>query len=123
MPYLATNPAPYPYRLGLLGTTGDGLRPVDAAGTASTGPLVRQSMLYAWLSNQVTVRSDTYIAYIYVEEGLSDTILALPPGSPERTAALAAVRERARRYVALIDRSQCWTAADQPKVLMFTQIK
>jgi len=104
---MGRNLAPYPYLLGIAGAvvtnTDDGLQPM-------LGDLTKSSIYYAWLSNQITVRSDTYIAYIYVENPKRDPT---DPNEPVRF----------RRYVALIDRSRCWQATDQPRVLFFSQIK
>jgi hypothetical protein len=104
---MGRNLAPYPYLLGIAGAvvtdTDDGLQPM-------LGDLTKSSIYYAWLSNQITVRSDTYIAYIYVENPKRD------PADPNEPV-------RFRRYVALIDRSRCWHAGDQPRVLFFSQIK
>ena len=66
--------------------------------------LVKKHVLYTWLANQVTVRSNTFIAYIWVQRGQA------PTAAP-------------RRYVAVIDRSRCRTAVDRPQVLLFTELR
>ena len=63
----------------------------------------KYNVYYKWLSNQVTVRSDTYIAYILVR----------PPG----------ITGQDRRFVALIDRSNCDVAGKLPQVLMMAEVK
>lgn len=85
------------YRLA--GASDDGLADI-------TGDLSKYDIYYAWLSNQVSVRSDVYIATIRVQLGNSAN-----PSGP------------VRRYVAVIDRSNCNSTATMPRVLLFTEIK
>jgi len=66
----------------------------------------KYNVYYKWLSNQVTVRSDTYIAYILV-----------------RSPAGGAGGQRDRRFVALIDRTNCDAAGKLPRVLMMAEVK
>jgi len=60
--------------------------------------------LYCWLSNQVTVRSDTFIAYICIQKA------NLPHAA-------------GRYYVAVIDRSRCPANGALPAVVLFSQIR
>jgi len=101
--YLASNASPYNYRAVADGSD-DGLS--VAGGQAVTGDLTKHQVYYAWLSNHLTVRSDVYIAYIRVQIGTSTT-------APEAM----------RRYIAVIDRSNCRSAGDMPNVVMFAEIK
>ena len=71
-----------------------------------TDDLSKRDIYYAWLSNQITVRSDVYIAYIRVQIG----------SDPATTGAV-------RKYVAVIDRSNCASPTDLPDVLMFAEMK
>ena len=96
------NRAPFPYELS--NGTDDGL-----PSSIVTGDQTKGNIYYAWMSNQITVRSDTYIAYIYVQDPMKD------PYDPK-------VTPTGRRYVALIDRSGCWQRGEQPRVLMFTRV-
>lgn len=66
--------------------------------------LAKRHTWYAWASNNITVRSDTYIAYIRVQVG-SD------PATQDY-----------QRYVAVIDRSNCTQTTDRPTVLMFCRL-
>ena len=68
------------------------------------GDPIKDHVLYTWLSNQVTVRSNTYIAYIRVQLGGN-------------------VDSPARNYVAVIDRGNCNAVTDRPRVLMFTELR
>jgi hypothetical protein len=68
--------------------------------------LDKYNVYYKWLSNQVTVRSDTYIAYILVRS----------PGG-------GAGGQRDRRFVALIDRTNCTQQGQLPRVLMMAEVK
>jgi hypothetical protein len=75
-----------------------------------SGDPIKYYTLYSWLANQVTVRSNVYIAFIRVQ--------VVPAG---RAAPLSS--DPYRRYVAVIDRSNCTTAATKPRVLLFTELK
>ncbi len=71
------------------------------------GFLLARDSLYRDISNVITVNSDTFAANIRVD--LYDDETGLP---------------RYRwNYVAVIDRSCCFTAADDPAVLLFTPVK
>ncbi len=95
--YSAIDESPYNYTLE--GTADDGLDEI-------TGDLSKYDIYYSWLSNQLTVRSDVYIAYIRVQIGDSATT----------TGAV-------RKYVAVIDRSNCTSTNDLPNVVMFAEMK
>jgi len=93
-----------PYDIADSGASDDGLTHVE-------GDASKYELNYAWLSNQVTVRSDVYIAYIWVavvDDG--DT--------PDPNATMGV-----ERYLAVIDRSNCSADGDVPQVLLFTRIK
>jgi hypothetical protein len=68
--------------------------------------------LYSWLANQVTVRSNVYIAYIRVQ--------VVPAG---RNPATPWTTDSYRCYVAVIDRGNCTTATTKPRVLLFTELQ
>lgn len=63
--------------------------------------------LYRAISNMITVRSDVYAINIRVQLGKSATP---PPNS-------------VWYYVAVLDRSNCRAISDQPRVVLFTQVK
>jgi len=92
--------APGNYAVSMVGDDG-----FNTGGGYPTGDLDKFNVHYKWLSNQVTVRSDTYIAYILVRPGGAT-------GSSQD-----------RRFVALIDRSECTAAGELPKVLMMAEVK
>jgi hypothetical protein len=92
---------PNHYPVGDPPPSDDGL-PID--GNAVMGDLVKKYVLYTWLANQVTVRSNTFIAYIRVQRSKD-------------------VNAPARCYVAVIDRGNCKAATDRPRVLMFTELR
>ncbi len=96
-------PAPtgyYPaYREGPDGGTDDGY-----GGTVEKD-LTKLEMRYAYLSNCVSVNSDTYCAYVRIQLG----------DSPD-----AKVK---RNYIAIIDRSNCVTVADSPVLRAFAEVK
>ncbi|MFA6135360.1 MAG: hypothetical protein WC869_15215 [Phycisphaerae bacterium] len=96
--YDGSNQPPFSYCLPTASGADDGV-------PRTLNDFAKNYILYSWLSNLVTVRSDTYIAYIRVQ------------------ASSSASATNARRYVAVIDRSNCTAAGDSPKVLMFTEIK
>ena len=95
--YSATDESPYNYTLA--GTADDGLDEI-------TGDLSKYDIYYSWMSNQLTVRSDVYIAYIRVQIGSSATTAGA-----------------VRRYIAVIDRSNCTSTDKLPDVLMFAEMK
>ena len=80
----------------------------DGLPTADTekvdGDLIKYHAAYSWISNHITVRSDTYIAYIRVQIGATNP-------------------RQVRYYAAVIDRSNCREDADRPVVRMFGQTK
>ena len=96
--YLGSNQAPNNYGVDADGND-DGL---VTGVNAVLGDLSKYHLYWTWLANQVTVRSDTFLAYIYVKLPTS----ALP-----------------FRYVAVIDRSNCRESGDTPQVLMFAEIR
>ena len=75
-----------------------------ASGGYPQDDYAKRHILYCWLSNQVTVRSDTFIAYIRVQRGTS-------PAAP------------AQHYVATIDRSRCPQEIPAPSVVLFAQVR
>ena len=105
--YPGTNKAPDNYAVAI--DPGPPPRYLDDGFDTAVAPqddLDKFNVYYKWLSNQVTVRSDTYIAYILV-----------------RSPAGGAAGQRDRRFVALIDRTNCRAAGDLPRVLMMAEIK
>ncbi len=91
---------------------------VTAANVDNDGPLITledlqarsdylraHHVLVANVANVISVRSDVFAVHIRIQEGD-----ALQP-------------KRMWRYLAVIDRSVCAKPADQPAVLLFTQIK
>jgi len=72
----------------------------------SQDDLTKYEMPYAWVSNLITVRSDVFIAYIYVQEGDD-----------------ASTTRRYRRYVAMIDRSRVPTKTSKPAVVFFSEMR
>ncbi len=93
------NFAPNCYKITDSGTGDDGLDEI-------TDDLSKYEIYYSWLSNQITVRSDVYIAYIRVQVG----------GDPAPTGPV-------RKYIAVIDRSNCTSINDLPNELMFAELK
>ncbi len=91
--------APNCYKISDSGAGDDGLDEI-------TGDLSKYDIYYAWLANQITVRSDVYIAYIRVQVG----------NDPATTGPV-------RRYIAVLDRSNCTSSNDLPNVLMFAELK
>jgi len=100
--YAADNSAPYNYAVA--NNSDDGLS--TANGRRVDNDLIKQHVYYSWCSNQITVRSDVCIAYIRVQIG----------DDPK-------VTENVRRYLAVIDRSNCRNVKDLPQVVMFTEIR
>lgn len=110
--YPGANVQPYNYTVAENDGSGNPITAHDDGLPTALGPrvnddLIKRHVYYSWLSNHITVRSDVYIAYIRVDvrRGPQDAPLAV------------------RRYAAVIDRSNCRTAADRPNVLMFAEIK
>jgi len=110
--YFSNNLSPYNYCAAEVDGGGDpvtthddGLSTLDAE--LVEDDLAKYLVYYSWMSNHVTVRSDVYIAYIRVDlrEEIDDPSLAV------------------RKYVAVIDRSQCRAKGDRPRVLMFAAIQ
>jgi len=100
--YAADNSGPYNY--AVTNGSDDGLSIAD--GKRVDNDLIKQHTYYSWCSNQITVRSDVCIAYIRVQIG----------DDPQAT-------ENVRRYMAVIDRSNCRNVKDLPQVIMFTEIR
>ncbi|MBN1942402.1 MAG: lamin tail domain-containing protein [Phycisphaerae bacterium] len=71
--------------------------------------LEERGKLYSAVANLVTVNSDTYAVYIYVQIPDGDDVDSLP--------------EYEARYLGVIDRSNCRETGQQPAVLLFTPIK
>jgi hypothetical protein len=93
------------YALNSAPVNDDGIPINLATNRAVENDPIKQHVLYAWLSDQVTVRSNTFIVYIRVQRGN----LATFPNP--------------RRYVAVIDRGNCRAANARPKVLMFAELR
>ena len=70
-------------------------------------------MRMAYLSNLLTVNSDTFCAYIRVQLGNNDDV-GTGGNAP------ASVQ---RHYVAILDRSNCVTDQDRPIVRMMAEVK
>ncbi len=95
---------PQNYALGE-GGSDDGLgSSADSPPSYPQDDYAKKLICSAWLSDQVSVRSDTFIAYIRIQKGLSATAAA-------------------RFYVAVIDRSRCADPADIPSVRLFSEIR
>ena len=92
-----------PDNYALVGPTDDDGLSV-AGGARVDGDMIKYHTRYSWLVNNITVRSDVFIAYIRVQVG------------PD----VAATRG-VRHYVAFIDRSNCRRVTDRPMVRMFAQ--
>ncbi len=76
-----------------------------AAADAVKNDATKRLIHYAWMSNHIAVRSDSYAAYIRVQ-------------ASDRTD-----ETTFRRYVVVIDRSNCQTVTDRPDIIMFAEIK
>jgi hypothetical protein len=102
--YPGTNACPSNYTVAGVGADNDdGL----LAASNTFRDLIKQNVYYAWLSNQISVRSDVFICFIRIQIG----------GDPKATDTTV------RRYVAVIDRSRVKAATDRPAVVMFAEIK
>lgn len=76
-----------------------------AAGEAVFGDLAKQLNAYAWMSNFITVRSDVFVVYVHVQQGLPTGSTATPT---------------VQKYVGVIDRSMVQKSTDKAAVLMFS---
>lgn len=113
--YSLTNEQPFNYTVAETDANGNTVTAHDDGLSTATVPtvqsvqndLVKRHVYYSWLSNHITVRSDVYVAYIRVDlrVAVGDAPLAV------------------RKYVAVIDRSNCRTPGDRPHVLMFAEIR
>ncbi len=101
--YNPSNLPPENYAVSENPTSDDGFATDPSA--CPQGDFVKQYARYSWLANQVAVRSNTFIAYIRVQRGHD-------PKSPQY-----------RSYVAVIDRSNCKSVVDRPRVLLFAELK
>lgn len=81
----------------------------EAAGWRSTST---RDYFYTQISNLISVRSDTFVAYVRVQVGNGHD----NPGSHERP-------QSVRHYIAIIDRSNCRQAGELPLVRAFAEIK
>jgi hypothetical protein len=95
-----TNRPPYNYFFGPA-PDDDGI-PIYTTRMNVRDDPAKMNLLYTWMSNQITVRSNTFLVYIRVQRDRQ-------ANSP------------ARRYMAVIDRSRCPLKA--PQVLMFTELR
>lgn len=101
------NQAPFYYSLSTSYPNGeDGLPTVTANSSQLGFDASKRNQYFNWLSNQITIRSDVFIVFIRVQLG----------GSTAKPDAM-------RRYIAVIDRSQCKASGDRPKVLLFAQMR
>jgi len=98
--YRAFSPTAYGYLLGVNGGD-DSYPPLPM----SVFCLSKLELRYTYAANLLAVNSDTYCAYIWVQLG--------PDPDPETR----------RRYMAIIDRSNCITDGDQPMVRAFAEVK
>ena len=95
---------PAPYAVGDNGSD-DGLGdPQAPPPNYPQGDYAKRYVLYCWVSNQVTVRSDTFLAYIRIQKA----------DSPHAAG---------RYYIAVIDRSRCPKSGQLPAVLLFSEIR
>lgn len=73
---------------------------------------VQRDSYFTRISNLISVRSDTFVAYVRVQVGNGHD----NPGSHERP-------QSVRHYIAIIDRSNCRQAGELPLVRAFAEIK
>ena len=85
----------------------------DGFTTGIQGGLANYQILYNRISNMITVRSDTYAAYITV---MRFTEAEAKNGDLSSPTAV-------RQYLAVYDRSECYKPTDWPEVLLFAQIR
>ncbi len=97
------------YRISDGYASDDGLAPVN---DPINDDLVKHQALFNRMANLVSVRSDTFAAYITVlkyKKSTVNTELSEP--------------DAVRRYIAVLDRSNCYKRGDWPKIHMFVPIK
>ena len=82
--------------------TDDGLDPIK-------DDLTKHEIMYTRVANMITVRSDTFAAYI--------SVLRYPPGANLKSP------DAVKRYVAVVDRSECYKRGHWPRIYMFAAIK
>ncbi|MCD6364608.1 MAG: hypothetical protein J7M14_01910, partial [Planctomycetes bacterium] len=75
--------------------------------------LIKTLVPYTWLSNLITVRSDVFIVYIYIQV----------EKDPDPLKPQAPTEYNVQRYVGVIDRSNCRHPNDRPMVRMFVRIE
>ncbi len=105
-PWADKNVYPPNYKLADGKTTDDGLAEVN-------DDLSKLQVMYTRLSNLVTVRSDSFAVYITVMRFKGSAAAAGNLASPNAV----------RRYVGMLDRSDCYKRGDWPRIMMFAEIK
>ena len=105
------NNSPNCYMIGDGGTSDDGLDQIT--GQNNIYDITKYDIYYAWLINQITVRSDVYIAFIRVD---------MRPVGEDLSTAADRQPLATRRYIAVIDRTNCTSSNDLPRVLLFTEM-
>ncbi len=79
----------------------------DPTSPTFTNDLTIDELRYTYVSNHLAVNSDTYCAYIWIQKGPDPTIANLSR----------------RRYIAIFDRSNCYTDTDRPIVRALAEVK
>ena len=93
------------------GTSDDGLDQIT--GGNNMHDITKYDIYYAWLINQITVRSDVYIAFIRVD---------MRPAGEDLSTAADRQPSATRRYIAVIDRTNCISSNDLPRIVLFTEM-
>lgn len=105
--------APNCYTISDGETSDDGLDQITGQPTNSMYDITKYDIYYAWLINQITVRSDVYIAFIRVD---------MRPVGEDLSTANTRQPLATRRYIAVVDRTDCTSSEDLPRVLLFTEM-
>ncbi|KKL76319.1 hypothetical protein LCGC14_2046070, partial [marine sediment metagenome] len=108
----ANNAYPPNYKLADGGSSDDGLATVN-------DDLAKHQIIYSRISNLITVRSDSFAAYItvmrFTKADVEDGRNSIQPNLGHVSSV--------QRYVAVLDRAECHRRSDWPEVLMFAEIK
>ena len=111
------------YKVGDAGASDDGLCWLQPPNTSQdiVGDLAKYQAIYSRMGNLVTVRSDSFAVYV--------TAMRFRPSQVEKTDSNGnptpdlRYPTAVRRYVGVIDRSECYKRGDWPETRMFAEIK